>query len=68
MVTKRRHPTRNSVLGRKGLDTGFFHPIPVSDLREPVNLGRYEIMYATLSWIELFVYRCTANRSEHAAN
>ena len=41
-------PTRNLVLGRKVLDTGFFHPIPVSDDSVPVNLGRYEITYATL--------------------
>ena len=40
-------PTRNFVLGRKVLDTGFFHPIPVSD-DSVVNLGKYEITYATL--------------------
>ena len=33
-------PTRNFVLGRKVLDTGFFHPIPVSDDIVPVNLGK----------------------------
>ena len=41
-------PTRNFVLGRKVLDTGFFHPIPVSDDIVPVNLGKYEITSATL--------------------
>ena len=41
-------PTRNFVLGSKVLNTGFFHPIPVSDDSVPVNLGRYEITYATL--------------------
>ena len=42
-------PTRNFVLGRKVLDTGFFHPIPVSDDIVPVNLGKYEITSATLA-------------------
>ena len=41
-------PTRNLVLGKRVLDTGFFHPIPVSEDSIPVNLGRYEITYATL--------------------
>ena len=41
-------PTRNFVLGSKVLNTGFFHTIPVSDDSVPVNLGRYEITYATL--------------------
>ena len=40
--------TRNFVFDRKVLDTGFFHPIPVSDGRVPVNLGKHEITFARL--------------------
>ena len=48
-------PTRNFVLSSIVLNTGFFHPIPVSDDSVPVNLGRYEITYATLIRPQLLI-------------
>ena len=41
-------PTQNFGFGRKVLDTGFFHLIPVSDHSVPVNFGKYKITSATL--------------------